>query len=51
MVRGPRSFEQFRKLDPNLNQSISHMMDLPVSQVLAAARGLIEATEEQAAYA
>ena len=51
VVRGPRSFEQFRKLDPNLNQSISHMMDLPVSQVLAAARGLIEATEEQAAYA
>ena len=51
VVRGPRSFEQFRTLDPNLNQSISHMMDLPVSQVLAAARELLEATGEQAAYA
>ena len=51
VVRGPRSFEQFKALDPNLNQSISHMMDLPMTQVLAAARELLEATEEQAAYA
>lgn len=51
VVRGPRSFEQFKTLDPNLNQSISHMMDLPMTQVMAAARELLEATEEQAAYA
>lgn len=51
VVRGPRSFAQFKALDPHLNQSISHMMDLPLSQVLAAARDLLEATEEQAVYA
>ena len=51
VVRGPRSFEQFRALDPKLNQSISHMTDLPISQVMAAARELLETTEEQAAYA
>jgi len=49
VVRGTRSFEQFVALDPNLNQAISHMTDLPVSQVIAAARELLAATEEKEA--
>ncbi len=48
VVRGPREFEQFKALDPNLNQSISHMMDLPISQVTQAARELLEATGKDA---
>jgi ADP-heptose:LPS heptosyltransferase len=51
VVRGPRSFEQFKAMDPGLNQSISHMMDLPVTQVIAAARDLLAATEEEKADA
>jgi len=51
VVRGGRSFEQFKAMDPHLNQSISHMMDLPVSQVVAAARDLLAATKEETADA
>ncbi|HEX6860637.1 MAG TPA: glycosyltransferase family 9 protein [Caulobacteraceae bacterium] len=51
VVRGPRTFEQFKALDPALNQSISHMMDLPISQVTAAARELLAATERELADA
>ncbi|WP_374388448.1 glycosyltransferase family 9 protein [Brevundimonas sp.] len=40
-VRGPRSFEEFRKLDPNLNQAIQHMMDLPWERVLKAAQKVL----------
>lgn len=49
VVRGPRPFEQFVTLDPQLSQAISHMTDLPVSQVVAAARELLAATEEKEA--
>lgn len=48
VVRGPRQFEQFVMLDPNLNQAISHMTDLPITQVTAAARELLAATEREA---
>ncbi|HYG26320.1 MAG TPA: glycosyltransferase family 9 protein [Caulobacteraceae bacterium] len=51
VVRGPRSFEQFKAIDPNLNQAISHMVDLPVTQVVAAARELLAATEKETALA
>ena len=51
VIRGPRTFEQFKAIDPNLNQAISHMVDLPVSQVVAAARELLAATEKEAALA
>jgi ADP-heptose:LPS heptosyltransferase len=44
VVRGPREFEQFKAIDPGLNQTIGHMMDLPVDQVVAAARELLDAT-------
>lgn len=37
-VRGPRSVEEFRKIDPHLNQAILHMNDLPADRVLKAAR-------------
>lgn len=44
-VRGPREFEQFKQVDPGLNQAIGHMMDLPVAKVLAAAKDLLDETE------
>lgn len=40
-VRGPRSVEEYRKIDPNLNQAILHMNDLPAERVLKAARKLL----------
>jgi ADP-heptose:LPS heptosyltransferase len=40
-ARGPRSLDEFRALDPNLNQEIQHMMDLPADRVLRAARRLL----------
>lgn len=44
-VRGARSFEEIRALDPHLNQQICHMMELRVDAVTAAARRLIDETE------
>ncbi len=40
-VRGPRSVEEYRKIDPNLNQAILHMNDLPAERVLKAATKLL----------
>jgi ADP-heptose:LPS heptosyltransferase len=40
-VRGPRSVDEFRKIDPNLNQAILHMHDLPADRVLKAAIKLL----------
>lgn len=45
VVRGSRSFEQIRSQDPNLNQSLCHMMDLSVDTVAAAAYDLLAQTE------
>lgn len=44
-VRGARSFEEIRTLDPHLNQEICHMMELRVDAVTAAARHLLDETE------
>ena len=44
-VRGARGFEEIRAQDPRLNQQLSHMMELRVEAVLAAARALIADTE------
>lgn len=41
-IRGERSFEEFRAVDPNLNQAIQHMMGLPAERVLKAAWTLLE---------
>jgi hypothetical protein len=40
-VRGPRSVDEFRKIDPNLNQAIQHMNDLPADRVITAAKKLL----------
>lgn len=40
-VRGPRSLDEFRALDPNLNQALQHMMDVPADRVLKAAREML----------
>ena len=44
-VRGSRSLDEFRAIDPGLNQHIQHMMDVPIEPVITAARGLFQATE------
>jgi ADP-heptose:LPS heptosyltransferase len=41
VVRGPRSFEQFKAVDPGLNQTIGHMLDLPTEAVILAANELL----------
>ena len=40
-VRGPRSYQEFKTLDPRLNQAIQHMMDLPWERVLKAATRML----------
>lgn len=40
-VRGPRSFDQFLAIDPELSQAIRHMSDLPVATVFKAAKDLL----------
>lgn len=40
-IRGERSLDEFRAIDPNLNQAIHHMLGLPYERVLRAARGLL----------
>lgn len=47
VVRGPRSFEQIRAVDPGFGQALCHMMDLPVKAVVTAANDLLKATESQ----
>jgi ADP-heptose:LPS heptosyltransferase len=47
VVRGPRSFEQIRAVDPDFSQALCHMMDLRVEAVVRAARDLLVATEPQ----
>jgi ADP-heptose:LPS heptosyltransferase len=45
VVRGPRTLEQIRTVDPDFSQALCHMMDLTVETVEAAARELLAATE------
>jgi ADP-heptose:LPS heptosyltransferase len=45
VVRGPRSFDQIRALDPGFGQALCHMMDLTVDTVLGAAESLLAETE------
>lgn len=45
VLRGPRSFDQIRSVDPDFGQAICHMMDLSVESVVSAARDLLKATE------
>lgn len=41
VVRGPRSVDEFRKIDPGLNQAILHMNEVPAERVLKAAKKLL----------
>jgi ADP-heptose:LPS heptosyltransferase len=41
-VRGPRDFDQFKAVDPDLSQAIRHMSDLPVAKVVRAAIELLD---------
>ncbi len=47
-VRGPRSFEQFLAVDPDLSQAIRHMSDLPVATVVKAAKALLAEVKAKA---
>ena len=42
-VRGPRTYQEFKTLDPRLNQAIQHMMDLPWERVLKTAMKVLTA--------
>ncbi|WP_420471569.1 glycosyltransferase family 9 protein [Brevundimonas sp. FT23042] len=41
VVRGPRSVDEFRKIDPALNQAILHMNEVPADRVLKAAKKVL----------
>jgi len=45
VVRGGRSFEEIKAIDPHLDQAVCHMMDLSVERVYEAARALLAETE------
>lgn len=47
-IRGDRLYEEFRAVDPHLNQAIQHMMGLPADRVLKAARTLLARTAKNA---
>ena len=42
LTRGPRTFAQFKAIDPALDQPVCHMLDLKVEQVIEEARALFE---------
>jgi ADP-heptose:LPS heptosyltransferase len=46
VVRGPRTYEQIKAVDPGFGQALCHMMDLPVESVVSAARELLKATDK-----
>lgn len=47
VVRTPRTLEDFRQIDPGLNQAMQHMLDLRVDPVVRAAKRLWAETEPQ----
>lgn len=46
VVRGPRDYETLRRIDPTFSQQISLLNDLPMENVLTAARGLLLKTRD-----
>ena len=42
--RGPRTFAEFKEIDPHLNQAVCHMMDLRTEVVVSAAETLLRET-------
>ena len=51
VLRGPRDFAAFKAIDPELNQVVGHMFDLPTAWVANAARRLLEDTTPRFAVA
>ena len=47
VLRGPRDFDAFRRLDPDLDQAVCHMLDLSVDTVVGAAQQLLAETESR----
>ncbi|HTI66393.1 MAG TPA: glycosyltransferase family 9 protein [Caulobacteraceae bacterium] len=47
-LRGPRTFDQLRALDPSFSLAVCHMQDLTSTKAVAAARDLIAATAPRA---
>ena len=45
VLRTPRDFAAFKALDPELNQAVVHMRDLPVEWAAKAARALLADTQ------
>ena len=45
VVRGPRSYEEIRAIDPRGDQELCHMMDLTVDRVYEAAQALLAETK------
>jgi ADP-heptose:LPS heptosyltransferase len=48
VVRGARTLEEIRKVDPTLSAAVRHMIDLSAESVLAAAEALLEETSVDA---
>ena len=46
VLRGPRDYATFKTLDPELNQVVCHMFDLPIPWVVVAAKRLLDETAE-----
>jgi len=44
VLRGPRDFDTYLKIDPELNHEVCHMLDLPIDWVVRAAVGLYHET-------
>ncbi len=49
VLRGPRDYAAFKAIDPELNQVVCHMFDLPTAWVVAAAKRLLADTAAPAA--
>jgi len=45
VVRGPRTFEEVQRSDPQLSQPVCHMFDIPVDAVVRAATRLLRETD------
>ena len=48
VVRGARTLDEIRKVDPSLTGAVCHMIDLSAESVLSAAEALLEETAERA---
>jgi hypothetical protein len=45
VLRGPRSLAEIKALDPDLNQAVCHMLDLPEEFVVEAAKALYDKSQ------